>query len=108
MAMAEKGQMLGSEWKILIGISFRENVVVLIGDGAMNELCVSIDIERPYRETCQILTIGIRQNAPGPIDRAPGMRIELRCFIQTGGYAIMISANRNRIQTAYDVDSFDR
>src|SRR5207253_2053172 len=108
MTMTEKSEMLLGERKILIGISFRENVVVLVSDGPMNELHIAVDNERPYRKTCQIISIRFRKNSTGPIDRPPRVRIELRGFVQTGCHAIMVTANRDSVKSAHDVDSFDR
>ena len=58
--MAEKGKMLFCQRKILVGVGFRENVVVFIGNGSVNELRVLIDVERAYRKTAQIFSIRLR------------------------------------------------
>src|SRR5690349_13325920 len=104
MAVSEKSELLFSEQQILIRIRFRKDVVVLIGNGAVDELALLIDLEWSNREVCQIFPVCIRKHCPSPIDGEACVRIELIRVVQPRRNPVMISTNRNRVQCPYSVD----
>src|SRR5438034_3894784 len=103
MAVSEKRDLLIGKQKVLVRVPLRKDVIVFVGDGAVDELSLFIDLERSERKICQILAIGIRQHRPGPIDCESRIRIELVRLIETGRNPIMISADRDGVQRPYSV-----
>src|SRR5262249_26471499 len=81
VAMSEKCEVLVGQLEVLIGISFGEDVVILVGYSAVDELCVTSNLERTDGKISQIVAIGIRQNGSRPVGGASGMRIKLRGFV---------------------------
>src|SRR5215831_7319888 len=50
--------------------------------------------------------MGLRQDLPGPVDRPAGMRIELRCFIQSRSHPVVISTNGDGFHATNLIDCF--
>src|SRR5262245_62394769 len=107
MAMPEERDGLICKHKVLVGISLGKNVVVLVGQRAVNELCLRRNLEGSYRKARKILSVRIRQHRASPVNRVTGMRVELRGLVQTCGKAIMVTANRDCIKGPDTVDGFD-
>ena len=94
--MAEEGELLAGQEEVLVGIRLGENVIVFVGDRAVNHLRFCSDIERPYGKTCQIFPVRIGQHRACPVNGATRMRIELRRFVQARRNAVVVSANGDR------------
>src|SRR5262249_53569329 len=96
------------EEKVLVGIRFGEDVVVLVSDGAMNELGIGIDVERTNRKLCQIFAVRLGKDRASPVNGAFRVWIELRRFVERSGGPIVVTPNDGCIKVADSVNGFDR
>ena len=106
--MAEEGELLAGQEEVLVGIRLGENVIVFVGDRAVNHLRFCSDIDRPYGKTCQIFPVRIGQHRACPVNGATRVRIELRRFVQARRDAVVVPANGDGIQVPNAVNGFYR